>query len=164
VSGRNRLSVFIFMGPVIVLGAYYIATLRLAWQPLVASLPIAFLVAAILHANNLRDIETDMANGKLTVASLLGRRGARMEMVLLYAGAYAATATATVAGALPWPVFITTVTAIPAWNNLRIAFKETAPAELDSVVLGSAKLHLAFGLFLVAAILLNVSMTRGQAR
>ena len=71
-------------------------------EPLVASLPIAFLVAAILHANNVRDIDMDVLNHKLTLANLFGRRAANLEMVLLYACAYAATVIAIGVGALPW--------------------------------------------------------------
>ena len=69
-------TVFIFMGPVMVLGAYYAEALHFAWQPFIASLPIAFLVAAILHANNIRDIDTDVVKHKMTLANLLGRRAA----------------------------------------------------------------------------------------
>jgi hypothetical protein len=138
----GELTVFIFMGPVIVLGAYYVAALRFAWQPLVASLPIGFLVAAILHANNLRDIDMDVLNHKLTLANLFGRRAAYLEMVLLYAGAYAATVVAIVIGALPWLALATVVTIGAAWENLRTIVNETAPAQLDRAVLGSAKLQL----------------------
>ena len=150
----GELTVFIFMGPVIVLGAYYVAALRFAWQPVVASLPIAFLVAAILHANNVRDLDMDVLNHKLTLANLFGRRAANLEMVSLYAGAYAATVIAIVVGALPWLALATFVTIGAAWNNLRTIVNETAPAKLDQAVLGSAKLHFAFGLVLLVSILL----------
>jgi 1,4-dihydroxy-2-naphthoate octaprenyltransferase len=150
----GELTVFIFMGPVIVLGAYYVAALRFAWQPLVGSLPIAFLVAAILHANNVRDIDMDVLNHKLTLANLFGRRAANLEMVSLYAGAYAATVIAVVVGALPWLALATVVTIGAAWNNLRTIVNETAPGKLDRAVLGCAKLHLAFGLVLLGSILL----------
>lgn len=163
-NAMGELAVFIFMGPVTVTGSYYVAALRFAWQPLVASLPMAFLVAAILHANNVRDIDTDLANHKLTVANLLGRRAANIEMVLLDGAAYAATGIAVVTGALPWLALITSVTMIPAWSTLRIVLRETSPVQLDRAVLGCAKLHLVFGLLLVAAIVLNVNRTGVQAR
>jgi len=148
-------TVFIFMGPVMVLGAYYAAALHFAWQPFVASLPIAFLVTAILHANNIRDIDTDMANHKLTLANLFGRRAANRELVLLYAGAYGTIVLAVILGALPWPALATLLTIGQAWSNLRIALSETEPAALDLAVLGSAKLHLEFGILMLAAILFS---------
>ena len=61
------------MGPVIVVGAYYVQTEAWAWEPFVASLPIGLLVAAILHANNVRDIENDRKHHKWTLAALAGR-------------------------------------------------------------------------------------------
>ncbi len=149
----GELTVFIFMGPVIVVGAYYVAALRFAWQPLVASLPIAFLVAAILHANNVRDIDMDVLNDKLTLANLCGRRAANLEMVLLYAGAYAATLIDVVVGALPWLALATVATIGTAWTNLRTILNETAPEKLDRAVLDAAKFHLAFGLVLIVSIL-----------
>jgi 1,4-dihydroxy-2-naphthoate polyprenyltransferase len=142
------------MGPVIVLGAYYVAALRFAWRPLVASLPLGFLVAAILHANNLRDIDADVLNHKLTLASLFGRRAGNLGMVFLYAGAYAATVVAVFDGALPWLALATIVTIGTVRNNLRLIVNEAAPAMLERAVLGSAKLHLAFGVVLIGSILL----------
>jgi len=126
--------------PVMVLGAYYAAALHFAWQPFVASLPLAFLVTAILQANNLRDIETDLANHKRTLANLFGRRVANGELGLLYAGAYGTIVLATTLGALPWLALATWLTIGQAWSNLRIAQNETEPAILDRAVLGSAKL------------------------
>ena len=65
--------------------------LRLAWQPLMASLPVGLMVAAILHANNIRDIQLDRQHHKLTLANLLDRRAANAEMIALVGGAYVAT-------------------------------------------------------------------------
>ncbi|HLA45858.1 MAG TPA: 1,4-dihydroxy-2-naphthoate octaprenyltransferase, partial [Aggregatilineales bacterium] len=77
--GLGEIAVFIFMGPLIVLGTYYIMTEEIKRAPIVASLPIAFLVAAILHANNLRDLEADRIGGKHTLAVRFGRRFAQAE-------------------------------------------------------------------------------------
>ena len=71
--GLGEAEVFIFMGPVMVAAAYYVQARTFAWTPLLISLPIAFLVTAILHANNLRDIQQDMERGRLTWAVLACR-------------------------------------------------------------------------------------------
>jgi 1,4-dihydroxy-2-naphthoate octaprenyltransferase len=152
-AALGEATVFIFMGPVMVLGAYYAETLHFAWQAFVASLPIALLVAAILHANNLRDIDTDLANHKRTLANLFGRRVANRELVLLYAGAYGTIVLGIVLGALPGLALATWVTIGQSWSNLRIAWNETEPAALNEAVLGSAKLHLEFGILMILAIL-----------
>jgi 1,4-dihydroxy-2-naphthoate polyprenyltransferase len=159
-AALGEATVFIFMGPVMVLGAYYAAALHFAWQPFVASLPIAFLVAAILHANNLRDIETDLANHKRTLANLFGRRAANAELGLLYAGAYGTVVIGIMLGALPWLALATWLTIGQAWSNLRIALNETEPALLNGVVLGSAKLHLECGILMIGAILISRAIPR----
>jgi 1,4-dihydroxy-2-naphthoate octaprenyltransferase len=71
--GLGEVVVFVFMGPVIVMGAYYARVEQWSWEAFVASLPIALLVAAILYANNARDIENDRRNGKWTLAALAGQ-------------------------------------------------------------------------------------------
>ena len=55
-TGLGEATVFFFMGPLMVVAAYYIQTEELAWAPFWASMPVAFLVTAILHCNNLRDV------------------------------------------------------------------------------------------------------------
>ena len=88
-KGLGELIVLVFMGPVMVLGSYFVQVQRFELTPLLLSLPVAFLVAAILHANNMRDLESDRASGKQTLATLLGRDGARTEYYLLVFGSYA---------------------------------------------------------------------------
>src|SRR5215470_6381553 len=70
----GELTVFIFMGPAIVLGAYFVMALHFSASALWASIPLGFLVAGILHANNIRDIESDTRHGKRTLATMLGRK------------------------------------------------------------------------------------------
>jgi len=150
----GELTVFVFMGPIIVLGAYYVMALKFAWRPLIASLPIGCLVAAILHANNIRDIESDRVYQKRTLANLLSRRAANLELLALDAGAYALTVAGALVGALPWTVLSTFVTIGRARDELRIVFNENDPEKLNLALLRSAQLHLEFGLVLFAAILI----------
>jgi 1,4-dihydroxy-2-naphthoate octaprenyltransferase len=127
--------------------------LKFAWQPLIASLPIACLVAAILHVNNIRDIESDRVYHKRTLANLLSRRAANLELLAFDAGAYALIIAGVVLGALPWLALLTLVTVGRARDELRIVFNENEPEKLNLAVLRSAQLHLEFGLVLFAAIL-----------
>jgi 1,4-dihydroxy-2-naphthoate octaprenyltransferase len=64
--------VFIFFGPVAVLGTAYTQHLGITWRAGVASVGVGLLASAILMANNLRDIQSDKAAGKLTLAVKLG--------------------------------------------------------------------------------------------
>lgn len=55
--------VFLLMGPLMALPAYYIQGGSLDWRPFLASLPIACLVTSIMHANDIRDIAHDREAG-----------------------------------------------------------------------------------------------------
>src|SRR6202051_1937348 len=52
----GELTVFVFMGPAIVVGSYFVMAMRFSSSAIWASIPLGFLVAGILHANNIRDI------------------------------------------------------------------------------------------------------------
>ena len=101
-NGLGELAAGVFMGPLIVVGAYYVMSRgQVAPDLWLISLPVALMVAAILHANNLRDLEADRAVNKRTLAVLLGRGAARVEYMLLVGGAYVALGGLVVFGAVP---------------------------------------------------------------
>jgi 1,4-dihydroxy-2-naphthoate octaprenyltransferase len=106
--GLGDLLVFIFFGVVAVVGSDYAQTGAVRLPAVLASVPVGLLTTAILVANNLRDIETDRAAGKRTLAVRLGAGGTRVQYALCVAVAFAAPGlmrAAGVAGAwfwLPW--------------------------------------------------------------
>jgi 1,4-dihydroxy-2-naphthoate octaprenyltransferase len=148
--GLGEITVFIFMGPVIVIGAYYVQALHAGWDTLFASLPVGFMVAAILHANNLRDLEADRAVGKRTLATLLGRGKANIEYYILVGGAYGALLVSILFGVSPWYTLITGLTLPTALALMRRVAVSTEPAELNPVLRKTAQLHTRFGLLLTA--------------
>ncbi|MGY2003164.1 1,4-dihydroxy-2-naphthoate polyprenyltransferase [Blastococcus sp. SYSU DS1024] len=70
--------VFVFFGPVAVVGTTYVQTRTLPGLAFAVSVPVGLLIVAILVVNNLRDIEGDARVGKRTLAVLLGDRGTRV--------------------------------------------------------------------------------------
>ena len=90
--GLGELFVMIFFGIVAVGGTYYVLTLQYGAGAFLAGLAVGALAVVILAINNLRDLPTDSASGKRTVAVLLGERGARIEIVVFVVFAYAAAA------------------------------------------------------------------------
>ena len=81
-------SVFLFFGLVALLGTVYVQTGELGWAAWAAAIAMGALACAILMANNLRDIATDSATDKRTLAVLLGDPRTRTAYVLLVAIAY----------------------------------------------------------------------------
>ncbi|MGK2964784.1 MAG: 1,4-dihydroxy-2-naphthoate octaprenyltransferase [Tepidiformaceae bacterium] len=156
----GELTVFFFMGPVIVLGAYFVQTETWAWEPIVAALPIGFLVTAVLHANNLRDIDNDRATGKRTLATLLGRERAQVEMYLLFAGCYVSLLIAAAVGAIPWPGLIALATAPLAIPIFKIVAAEGSPKRLNFALFKTVQLHMRFGGVLAFGLLLNLLIDR----
>lgn len=157
--GLGEIAVFIFMGPLMVLGAYYVMAKQVTPTPLLAGLPIAFLVAAILHANNLRDLDADRAAKKRTLAVLFGRRFARIEYFVLIAGAYLTLIVLVAAGWIPWLGLVALVTLQEARRLLELALSSEDALVLHGVQGRTARLHRDFGASLIigwlVALLIN---------
>jgi 1,4-dihydroxy-2-naphthoate polyprenyltransferase len=71
-AGFGEVFVFVFFGVVATAGSAYVHTGELTALPLVASVPVGFLATALLVVNNLRDIPSDAAVGKRTLAVRIG--------------------------------------------------------------------------------------------
>ena len=153
--GLGEATVFVFMGPVMVLGGYYVQVESWEWSPVVASLPIAFLVTGILHANNLRDIESDRKTGKRTIATLIGREWANREMYLLLAGTYVSLVVAAVFGALPWEALIALATVPLARPIVQVIRAGGNPRKLNIALFRTAQLHMQFGAVLAFGLVVN---------
>ncbi|MCB9438122.1 MAG: 1,4-dihydroxy-2-naphthoate octaprenyltransferase [Anaerolineales bacterium] len=158
--GMGELTVFFAMGPMIVLGTYYViaeeATLAAVW----ASLPIAFLVANILHANNLRDLEADAAEQKYTLATIFGRRFAQMEYTVLTAGAFLSVGVLIGAGIAPFLTVAVVYWGREAWRLIHTGTHTTDAAQLHLVLVGTARLHKLFGMVYVGAWLVQVAVEK----
>ncbi|HEX3220631.1 MAG TPA: LLM class flavin-dependent oxidoreductase [Candidatus Limnocylindria bacterium] len=148
--------VFLLMGPLMTVGSYF--AVSGAWSPvaLVLSLPIGLLVAAILHGNEWRDIREDTRAGIVTLSSRIGREWAHYGYLALTLGAYMVLGLAVVARALP-PATLLAILSLPLLvvvvrsAELGASGQARAIAMID---LQTARLHAAFGLLLVAGVIL----------
>ncbi len=149
-----------FMGPVIVGLAAFIQTGTLTAAAMWASLPIGCLVAAILLANNIRDIVADARAGRRTIPIALGRRASIAVFALLFGGAYVGAIAAVLLRELPVTALLPLVT-IPIPPRLVQLFRSTDdPQALNSGVRGSAALHGQFGLVFALGISLGPLLAR----
>jgi len=150
--GLGDLFTFVFFGVVAVVGTHYVqalAVVPLAWM---VSLPVGFLVTAILVVNNLRDIPTDRAAGKRTLAVRLGDRGTRWQYACLVLGAYAVPVGLWAAGGRGPLILLPLLTLFIAVPLLRTVLEGTAGAALNPVLKGTGRLHLLYGLLLAAGL------------
>lgn len=152
----GEVTVFLFMGPMLVVGSYYVQAETISWAAALASLPVGLLVTAILQANNIRDIQDDTEAGKRTLATFIGRRWANREYVVLVVSAYLVLAVITLGGVLPALVLIAFVTIPRAIETARIVLHRDEARLLNAALRMTAGLHLRFGLLMSAALLLTI--------
>ena len=152
--GLGEVFVFVFFGLVAVVGTAYLQALRFEPLFVVAAIPVGALTTAILVVNNLRDIPTDAAAGKRTLAVMLGRRATAVEYAILLAAAFAVPIALLLAGfgiveLLP---LLSAPLVGPLLRTVR-DFRE--PRQLNPVLKGTARLDLAFGVLFAAALALR---------
>jgi 1,4-dihydroxy-2-naphthoate octaprenyltransferase len=106
--GLGEIAVFVFYGPVAVLGTVITQNGVVGAPAVVSSVGAGMLTCAVLVANNLRDIPTDSDVGKRTLAVLMGDRDTRR----LYAAMVLVPLLLSVAmGVLSWPLLFGLVAA-----------------------------------------------------
>ena len=81
--GLGEVSVFIFFGLVAVMGTEFVQTGFLSWEGLLVAVAIGAISASVNLVNNIRDIPTDSASGKQTIAVRLGDSRARTLFTVL---------------------------------------------------------------------------------
>ena len=109
--GFGEVFVFVFFGLVATLGTLYTQAGTITLVGLLGAVGVGALASAVLVANNLRDIPSDAAVGKRTLAVRLGDRGTR----ILYAALVAVSVGVVVACALVGSWFALVALAAYAW-------------------------------------------------
>jgi 1,4-dihydroxy-2-naphthoate polyprenyltransferase len=125
--GLGELMVFVFFGLVAVVGTTYVQTETWEWAALYAAVGIGALACAILVVNNLRDIDSDEAVSKRTLAVALGPARTRsLYLLLVLAGTAAVVA---VAAASTWGALVGLGFLVPMAAPLRTVLTgATGPA------------------------------------
>ncbi|MFQ6075114.1 MAG: prenyltransferase [Candidatus Bathyarchaeia archaeon] len=108
--GVGELLVGINLGPLAVLGSYYVQVQRLALEPFVASLPIGLLIAGVLYINEFPDFDADKGADRYNLVVRLGRRRAADGYVLLMSSVYACIMIGVLLSILPLASMISLVT------------------------------------------------------
>ncbi len=99
--GLGEVFVFIFFGLVATVGTRFVFDRSAPADAWVAGIVMGLLASAILVANNARDIDTDRASGKRTLAVIIGRAATRRLFAVAVASSFAVVIIATVAGVFP---------------------------------------------------------------
>jgi 1,4-dihydroxy-2-naphthoate octaprenyltransferase len=151
----SEAAVFLYMGVLIVVIAYAVQTGTFPLYVPLAALPIGGPVAAILLANNIRDMRSDRRGGRRTLPIVAGREIGVLIYRALLLEAYVAVGVLMAFGVVPLEcslVFLSVAPALRLWRDIGV---NTTPERLDPVVKRTAGLHLLFGMLYTAGVLLG---------
>lgn len=153
--GLGELTVGLNFGLLTVMGSYLVQTSGVDPVAVFASLPISFLIMALLYINEFPDCKADAAAGKRTLVVRLGPRKARYGFLAIVAGAYLSVVAGILTGHLPAMTLIALVTlpvALPGVAGLIRHYgggKELLPS-IKSIILT----HLSSGVLLIVAFII----------
>jgi 1,4-dihydroxy-2-naphthoate octaprenyltransferase len=149
--GLGEIAVFLGFGPIMLLGAYVVQTGRLAWEPLVASIPVGILVALILYVNEIPDRAGDASAGKRTLPVRLPAATVQAGYLAGALLAFAVIVAGVAAGVLPWPT-LAALAAIPMALRIHrgIQANYDSPYTLMAVMGQNVNLNLVVGGLLLA--------------
>jgi len=152
--GLGEVSVFVFFGLVAVVGTSYVQTEQVTAGEWWAGAGVGALACAILVANNLRDIPSDLAVGKRTLAVVLGDRRARM----LYGALLAAAAVALVGtgATVTWWALLGLAALPLAMHALALVRSGTTGPALIPVLRDTGLTELVYALGLLAGCVVSV--------
>jgi 1,4-dihydroxy-2-naphthoate octaprenyltransferase len=150
--GLGDAAVFLFFGIVAVAGTYFVQARTVTPLAYLAAIPVGALCTAILVVNNVRDLDSDRAAGKRTLAVRLGRSGTRAEYALLLAIAFAVPLVLWWRGSLSFAALLPFAALSMAWRALQtVATREDGPS-LNGALVETARLHGLFGLLFAVGI------------
>lgn len=151
--GLGEIAVAFGFGPLMLLGAYVVQTAgTLSWEPLVASVPVALLVALILYVNEIPDRRSDGKAGKGTLPVRLSTETVIRGYVAAVAVAFAVVVGGVAGGILPIPTLVT-LAGIPlarqVYRGLRRSYDQ--PYALMATMGVNIRLHMVVGVLLIVA-------------
>ena len=130
--GLGEVMVFVFFGLVAVVGTTYVQSESFDWPALYAGVGLGALITALLVVNNLRDIPTDRAVGKRTLAVMIGAERTRGLYGLLTLAA--AAAVVAVAVATTWWALLGLLFLGPSVGALRVVLSRAEGPDLIPVL------------------------------
>jgi 1,4-dihydroxy-2-naphthoate octaprenyltransferase len=158
--GLGEIAVAAGFGPLMVLGAYVVQTGgTLAWEPFVASVPVAILVALILYANEIPDRRSDAKAGKRTLPVRWSKEAVIHWYGASVVAAFGIVPVGIVLGILPWPTIIA-LAGIPLARKVYRGLWQTydQPYVLMGYLGTNVRLHMTVGALLIVAYLAVVAV------
>ena len=158
--GLGELTTAVGFGPVMVLGAYVVQAQKLSAEALIASVPVAIMIALVLYVNEIPDRAADASAGKRTLPVRMSREAVTRGFLLAVVAAFAVLSVAAVSGVLPRPTLLALV-AVPLAFKVYQGIREhyESPYELMTAMGQNVQLHLMSGLLLFGGYMVSVLAT-----
>lgn len=154
--GAGDILVFLLMGPLMVIGSYFALTGIFDSKVLYVSLPVGFLVTAILNSNNIRDIIRDRQINIKTFACILGEKNSKAEYFILVSASFLSIIIMILKGILP-PVSLLVFLSLPLGvKNIKkvLNCQTNKPQMLALIDVETAQLQLLFVALLIVSLIL----------
>jgi 1,4-dihydroxy-2-naphthoate octaprenyltransferase len=149
-AGFGELFVFVFFGLVATVGTCYVQREEITGLSVAAAIPVGLLATALLVVNNLRDIPTDRAAGKNTLAVRLGDRATRRLYVAMIVGVFVAVVAIALADR-PWAA-LALAGIVVAIAPIRTVSSGATGRDLIAVLGATGRTHLVTGILLAIGI------------
>lgn len=158
--GLGEFSVFVFFGLVATVGSAYVQDERIGLVPVFAAIPVGLLAVGLLMINNVRDVGTDAATGKRTLAVRLGVRTYGHTFGWLLILTFVLVVPVALAASSAW--LLVSLVALPLVAVVARRSREAARSEevaarsrgYIAALEATSRLQLAFGLLLAAGLVL----------
>jgi 1,4-dihydroxy-2-naphthoate octaprenyltransferase len=151
--GLGEIFVVLFFGLIAVAGTFYLNALEWSYASLLAGLQIGLHSSVLLAVNNLRDIESDRAANKRTLAARFGLTFTRRENAALVMAPYVLGIAWLPLGIL-WAFLLPLLTLPHAWWLARACLEAQPDRSVNQLLAQAAALHAAFGILLSIGFLL----------
>lgn len=155
-KGIGEVLIGINFGILMTFGAFYVQSGTFSWVPIIASLPVALLITAVLYINEFQDARADHAVGKNHLVVRLGKKHAVKGYILIMLLTYLIVVLGVVSDTLP-PVSLIALLTLPlAFKSIKIAQQnyddsiKLVPANASTIMN-----HLFTGLLLIISFFLD---------
>ena len=130
-AGLGDISVLIFFGFLAVLGTYFLFTNEFSAINILPALSMGLFATAVLNVNNIRDIESDRAAGKKSIALRLGHKRAVVYHLLLLSCGFISSLIYISFLPFEWTRLIVLLALIPLTINAKAIIQIKEPKLLD---------------------------------
>jgi 1,4-dihydroxy-2-naphthoate octaprenyltransferase len=153
--GLGEIFVLAFFGLAAVAGTYYVQMLALTPTSLWLGVAVGALAVVILDINNLRDLPTDRAAGKRTLAVRIGPSATRAIIAALLAAAFAVPIALIFFGRLPLAALLVLLAAPQALRIARAVGSGVDGRALNPLLGATARLQMLYAVLLATGIVVG---------